>query len=879
VADESQPNRIAIVGMAGRFPRSPDLASFWANVRDGVELTRFFSDEELRRRGVDPALLADPSFVKAASTLDGIEEFDADFFGILPKMAAIMDPQHRLLLECAWEALEDAGYDSERIRGLTGLYAGAAMNGYLVLHLVGNPEAASAGFVSLQLANDKDYMPSRVAFKLNLRGPTYLVQSACSTSLVAIHVAAQSLLNHECDLALAGAVAGLVHNRHGYQYVEGGLFSPDGHCRSYDAGGKGTVFGSGVGLVVLKRLEDALADGDTIRAVLLGSAVNNDGALKAGYTAPSVEGQAEVITEALANAGVGAASISYLEGQGTATQLGDSIEIQAVTRAFRAHTDQARFCALGSLKSNLGHLDVAGGVAGLMKTVLALEHRQLPPSLHCTTPNPGVDWERSPLYVNTRLRDWSCDGPRRAGVSSFGIGGTNAHVIVEEAPPAPPASPAPPAQLLVLSARTPAALAAMTARLADHLEQHPELALADVAYTLQLGRRVFAERRALPCRDRAGAVAALRAPADTVGRQEQRDRPVVFLIADGAEVPALGALYDEVATVRKHVDAAAAKLQALAGIDVRPWLRATTTGPLPPPELAEAARLVAGHALARTWTAWGIRPRAVVGEGVGEYVAACLAGALTLEDALALALARGQARCGRAGAFAEALARVSWRAPEQRWISSFTGTVVSDEQVRDRDFWQAQLGAPARGADGLAEVLAEPNWVLLETGVGGTLGALARRQPGFGERHVLLAATDEGTDLAALLATAARLWLAGVTLDWAGVHGRQQRRRVPLPTYPFERRRFWIEAMRSAWAPAGVPVAAAALDEPSAAPAAPAPEPAATATAPALAPAAAPPPLAIADPSTPLGRLMSQQLRVLSLQIEVLRQHRGALTE
>ncbi|RMF30773.1 MAG: polyketide synthase, partial [Chloroflexi bacterium] len=415
---------IAIIGMAGRFPGARNLDEFWQNLRDGVESITFFTDEEAIAAGVDPALVKNPHYVKANGVLEDVELFDAAFFGFNPREAEIMDPQHRLFLECAWEALENAGYDPETFDGLIGVYAGASLSTYLLFHLLPNREVVeSVHSDQIAIGNGRDYLPTRVSYKLNLRGPSVNVQTACSTSLVAVHLACQALLNYECDIALAGGVSVDVPQKRGYLYLEGGISSPDGHCRAFDARAQGTVGGNGVGIVVLKRLEDALADGDTIHAVIKGSAINNDGSLKVGYTAPSVEGQAEVIATAQALAGVDPETITYIEAHGTGTALGDPIEIAALTQVFRAGTQARGFCAIGSVKTNIGHLDAAAGVAGLIKTVLALKHRMIPPSLNFERPNPQIDFEHSPFYVNTRLREWEppAEGiPRRAGVSSFG---------------------------------------------------------------------------------------------------------------------------------------------------------------------------------------------------------------------------------------------------------------------------------------------------------------------------------------------------------------------------------------------------------------------------------------------------------------------------
>ncbi|HEY0782246.1 MAG TPA: beta-ketoacyl synthase N-terminal-like domain-containing protein, partial [Thermoanaerobaculia bacterium] len=469
-----------------------------------------FGDEELLALGVSPAELSSPGYVKAAAQPADVDRFDASFFGINHREAEILDPQQRLFLEAAWEALEDAGYDPEAGK-VVGVFAGATLSTYLLFQLLPNGGLVDAlDPLQLLVGNTGDSLATRVSYKLNLRGPSFTVQSACSTSLVAVHTACQSLLNGECDLALAGGVSINTSLLHGYRRKEGSVFSPEGRCRAFDAGAEGILFGGGLGIVVLRRTEDAVADGDTIRAVIRGSAVNNDGGLKVGYTAPSVSGQAEVIAEALSVSGVSAETIGYLEAHGTGTRLGDPIEIQALTKAYGAETERKQFCPLGSVKTNLGHLDVAAGVAGLIKAVLSLENREIVPSLHFEEPNPEIDFASSPVYVNTELRAWEANGhPRRAGVSSFGFGGTNAHLILEEAPARERAASAPGWQALVLSARSESALEQATANLGEHIAAHPEQDLADVAYTLQVGRRSFACRRVVWCRTREEALAAL----------------------------------------------------------------------------------------------------------------------------------------------------------------------------------------------------------------------------------------------------------------------------------------------------------------------------------------------------------------------------------
>ncbi len=427
---------IAVIGYAGRFPGARTLEQFWQNLCDGVESVSFFTDAELLAEGFAPALLTHPKCIKAGAILDDIESFDAHFFGFSPREAEITDPQHRLFLECAWEALEHAGYDSETYDGLIGVYGGVGRNDYLV-NIFSHPHLVATASAHITIGNEHDYLTTRVSYKLNLRGPSLNVQTACSTSLVAVHLACQSLLNGECHIALAGGLSLNIPQRSGFLYAEGGIISPDGHCRAYDANARGVVGGNGGGIVVLKLLADALADGDSIHAIIKGSAINNDGAAKVGFTAPGVDGQAAVIREALAVAGVKPESITYVEGHGTGTALGDPIEVAALTQAFRTGTEKKGFCALGSIKTNLGHLDTGAGVAGLLKTVLALKAKLLPPSLHFERANPEIDFAHSPFYVNSTLQNWATTKlPRRAGVSSFGIGGTNAHVTLEEAPAA-----------------------------------------------------------------------------------------------------------------------------------------------------------------------------------------------------------------------------------------------------------------------------------------------------------------------------------------------------------------------------------------------------------------------------------------------------------
>jgi len=839
---ENHEEAIAVIGIAGRFPGARTPEELWSNLRQGVESIRLLADAEMEELGVPLAVRSDPSWIPAAAQPEGIEDFDAPFFGINHREAEILDPQHRWFLEVCWEALENAGYVPEAYKGLIGVCGGMTTSTYLFYNLARSSQvAASVDPAQLIVGNGVDTLTTRVSYKLNLKGPSHSVQSACSTSLVAVHTACQMLLHNEADMILAGGVSINVAQRGGYKYVEDGQLSPDGHVRVFDAQARGTVFGSGAGVVVLKRLEDALADGDTIRAVILGSAVNNDGSLKVGFAAPGVDGQAEVISEALGAAGVEAESISYIEAHGTGTALGDPIEIQALNKVYRDATKQRGFCQIGSLKTNIGHLDVASGVSGLIKTILALENGQIPPSLHFKEPNPRIDFAASPVRVASRLTEWKRGGaPRRAAVSSFGFGGTNAHMILEEAPDVPRStprsaagSPNRPWRLLTLSARSSAGVNEAAERLAGHFRRHPGTDLGDAAFTLLAGRRTFPFRRAVIARDGVDGmdvVACLegrlpeRLLADA-SADEPRDRALAFLFpAEGAQRAGMAReLYDTEPVFRELLDRSADLLLPHLGLDLRTVLYPASEAS--PAELAEAARLLAGprigqpalfaveHALARLWMSWGVMPQAMLGQGIGELVAACLSGVFQLEDALAVAAVRGRV-LEAPSADSELLERLRGLrlfAPRIPFLSSLTGAWMRAEEATDPLTWTRQLRAPARLRDGLATLLAEPDRVLLEVGPGRGLTALAAAQaPGRPAIASLGAGADGGADGQHLMTALGRLWLAGHHIDAGRIFAGQERRRVPLPSYPFERLRYWIEPDRVAASPAAEkPLAAA----------------------------------------------------------------------
>ncbi len=801
---------VAVVGMAGRFPGAATVEEFWRNLRGGVESIDFFSVEEMEAAGAPSALVRDPSYVRAHGTLDRVEWFDAAFFGFSPREAEIMDPQVRLFLETAWEALERAGYDAERVEVPVGVFGGGTMNHYLMHAIQSDPSLmARAGGLQGGILNH-NFIATWTSYKLGLRGPSLNLQTACSTSLVAVHLAVQSLLAGECGMALAGGASVQIPQKRGYTWEEGGILSPDGHCRAFDAEAGGTVDGSGVGVVVLKRMEDALQDGDVVHAVIRASAVNNDGSLKAGFTAPSVAGQAAVISEALALSRVDPDTIGYVECHGTATPLGDPIEATALTQAFRARTARTGFCALGGVKTNIGHLDVAAGVAGFIKAAQAVKHGEIPPSLHFRAPNPEIDFAASPFFVNAELRPWTTAGhPRRAGVSSFGIGGTNAHVLLEEPPAPAPAAPGRPVHVLALSARTPAALERATAELAGWLDAHPDAPLADVAFTLQAGRRAFRHRRVVLAQGAADALAALREPGTPRALTlagEPGARPVALVFPAGG-APAAGACrepYESEPAFREAVDACAGLLLPRLGTDVRPLLLAEDGGASADGGAAgQCALFVAQYAAARLWAAWGVRPEAVMGEGTGEAVAACVAGILPLEDALAFALARArllEARAAGAAPDAEMRALVQQlraqavSAPTIPCLSAATGAPVTAEAARDPRHWLALLAGSARADDALRALVAGTERVVVEAGPpGGTAERLAAL--GEPERPVLPSLPDTGAPGAAaetLSGALAFLWAAGARVDWAAYHRGWNRRRVELPTYPFERQFFWL---------------------------------------------------------------------------------------
>jgi acyl transferase domain-containing protein/thioesterase domain-containing protein len=648
---------VAIVGTAARFPGARDVAGLWRIFRDGVEAITHYSEPELLDAGVDPAELRDPNYVRASGHLDDVEMFDAGFFGFGPKDAAITDPQHRHFMECCWEALEDAGHPPSRFDGSIGVFAGCGLNSYFIYNLLRNQEVlrSTGAFLLRHTGNDRDFLPTTVSYKLNLTGPSVAVQTACSTSLVATHMGCQSLISGECDMVLAGGVTVKVPHRHGYLYAENEPLDPTGHCRAFDARGAGTVLSSGAGVVVLRRLADAIADGDRVLAVIKGSAINNDGSRKIGYLAPSVDGQAAVVAEALAVADLDADTISYVATHGTGTHVGDPIEISALTQAYRESTDRSGFCFIGSSKANIGHTDNAAGVASLIEVVEALRHRQIPPSINYERPNPNIDFERSPFRVNTELRDWP-EGPtpRRAGVSSLGVGGTNAHVILEEAPEPAPSGPAPREfEVLPISAKNGRALDNTTAKLAAHFAEHADASLADAAYTLDVGRERFEHRRVTVCASPADAAGTLEAgdPKRVFTARAPETAPQIDFMFPGAsaQYPNMGLeLHQREKVYREAMDECLELAAPHLAFDLRKLVFPgdawgdEVRAELAKPSACLPAIFATEVALARLWTSWGVEPRAMIGHSMGEYTAAHFAGVMSLADAIKIVCLRGR---------------------------------------------------------------------------------------------------------------------------------------------------------------------------------------------------------------------------------------------
>lgn len=898
---------IAIIGLANRFPGAPDKHAFWRMLTAGETSFETLPNDALRRSGTPETLLDSPDFVPVASRLEDIESFDADFFGIPAREALVLDPQHRLFLECVWEAFEDAGLDPVRVPSV-GVFAGASLNSYLIRNLACNPQLLSTpdGFLSL-ISNEKDYLATRVSYKLNLHGPAVTVQTACSTSLVAVHQAVLSLLVGECDVAVAGGVSVKVPQEVGYLYREGMPFSADGRCRSFDAAGTGTVFGSGAGVVVLKPLAEAERDGDDIYCVIRASAMNNDGNRKVGFTAPSTDGQAEVIRRALALSDCEPGSIGYVEAHATATPLGDPIEAQALAEVYGAARKAP--LAIGSVKANIGHMETAAGVAGLIKTALMLRHGSIVPTPGYVQPNPNIDFKTWRLSVATETRSWPGDAPRRAAVSSFGMGGTNVHLVLEGVPrlaaePGNAAQAEPQDHVFLLSAKSEAALAETGRRLAAWLDTAPGTPLATLAANLRRRRAALTHRNAFVARDAETLRDKLRRTSvdeSFFGSHAHSGKPVAFIYCGGgAQYPGMCSGLLEEPVFREAAERASAGFEPLLGVDLMPMLAASALGDgelaerMQRPNIMFPALFTVQNAMGALFRSWGVRPELVMGHSNGEYAAAVQAGVLSEDAAVRLVAARsllmmqmpaggmisvaapaealqGIAEdCGLsigaanapdntalsgpraaltaaealirermgleprllhvgcalhshltaaiAPAFAEAVARETMQAPALRWISTVTGTFMDAGRAPDPDYWTAHLTGTVHFADAAETFLsAAPGMVALDLGPNCVAGDLLRQNARNAAPAALQAVqaarshSEATSDRAVALGALARVWALGADLDPSGTAWAEAPAKLDLPSYPWQRRRYWIDPPADAGARADIDAAMSGL--------------------------------------------------------------------
>jgi len=872
---------VAIIGMAGRFPQADTVQAFWENLLASRECISFYSDEELLKMGISPEFVQHPDYVKAKGEVADIDKFDAAFFGIAPREAELMDPQHRVLLETAWAAFEDAGYVAADYPGDVGIFAGKSMDSYLMLNLMPHfKRVFSSGSLQAAIGNDKDSITTTIAYHLNLRGPAITVQTSSSTSLVAVCVACQSLLTWQCDMAIAGGVTLGPPAKTGYLSQEGGITAADGHCRAFSDNSSGFVPGTGAGLVVLKRVDEALRDGDNIYAVIKGFAVNNDGSEKISYTAPSVDAQARAIAQAQRLAGLAPQDITYVEAHGTGTRLGDPVEFSALSRAF-AGAPQKQYCALGSVKTNIGHLDTAAGVTGLIKTALAVQQGKIPATLHFERPNAQIDLTNSPFYINTTCQPWQPEnGMRRAGVTSLGMGGTNAHVVLEQAPAVElqARAPVPAYSILPFSAKTDSALSSGLARFADFLQRESLPDRRDMAWTLTQGRKTFTHRAALVTDDLHAAGTLLQqtatAPFARGVAQTQSGLGMLFS-GQGSQYQRMGhQLYQAWPVYAEAFDRCAGLLEREYRLDIRHELFSAEIS------LAQGERLAqtrltqpllfsVEYALAQLWLSWGITPTVMIGHSLGEWVAATLAGVFSLEDALRLVARRAelmhQAPTGAmlmvalpeaqmsalisaplalaavnapnysviagpeaailavsqrltqqniinkrlhtshafhssmmqdaAQALRQAFKNVRLNPPTLAIISTATGELVSADTLTTPDYWTEQMLMPVQFSAALRLAQATFDVDFLEIGPGATLTRLANGHE-LGDRlavSALPAGAHNSEEHKHILDTVASLWVRGHNIDWSAFAG-DQPRRVSLPTYAFDKTRYWVDS-------------------------------------------------------------------------------------
>ncbi len=872
---------IAIVGMSARFPGADTIGAFWENLKNGVESLTQFSDEELESAGVSKELINHPNYVKTGGLIEDVELFDASFFRFSPREAEIMDPQQRVFLECAYHALENACCDPSQYKGTIGIFAGASFSTYLFNNIYSNPNLLeSIGEYQAVLSNHNDHLATRVAYLLNLKGPSCTIQTACSTSLVAVHTACQSLISGESDVALAGGVSVFFPQKKGYLYQEGGIMSPRGRCAAFDASADGTVGGSGVGIVALKRLEDALEEHDFIQAIIKGSAVNNDGSLKVGYTAPSVEGQTNVIQSALKAAEIHPDQISYVETHGTGTSMGDPIEVKALINAFRSQTDQKQYCAIGSVKTNIGHLDITSGVAGLIKTVLAMQNKQIPASLHYKTPNPNIDFTNSPFYVNVELAPWESQSTRYAGVSSFGMGGTNVHVILEESPSIQSTQSSRTWHMLPLSAKSNESLEIMKGNILTHLNENRHQKISDIAYSLQTGRTRYSYRSFLIVPNEHTQTTDTRLHFSATHFFDEVYQPVTFLFT-GQGSQSIGMakeLYETESVFRESLDECCHQFQHILNQDLRTIIypneaeQQNAEQKLHQTQYAQPALFAIEYAIAQMWMHWGMIPIAMLGHSLGELTAACLAqvfslsegiqivaerarlmqsmpqGAMLsiqlsedeiaphLNDSLTIAVKNTPTSCVIAGDFSaienlkqylhlknipsiqlttshafhsammepavtdfyKFLKRFHLQKPQIPFLSNTTGDWIRDEEATDPHYWANHIRQPVRFSEGVTVLLENSHHNFLEIGPGCALASLIKNHPNFGDKHTVVSTfghqKEQKSNWQCIAAAMGNLWVAGVDFDWERFYHNEKRLRLPLPEYPFQRKRYWIES-------------------------------------------------------------------------------------
>lgn len=873
---------VAIVGMSCRLPGAESIDEYWNNLLSGTESVRRFSDEELLQFGVSPAKVANAAYIPFGARLAGHDLFASDFFGYSPRESELMDPQHRILLECTWEALENAGYPPQSIKVPTAVFTSTSLSTYLIFNVHPSLQAEQDDeYFQSMIGCDKDFAATRISYKLNLSGPSMAVQTGCSSSLVGVHLAVQSLLTYQCDLAIVGGASIGVQQRTGYQYQVGGILSADGHNRAFDASSSGTIFGEGAGVVVLKRYEDAVTERDGIFAVIRGSAVNNDGRSKIGFTAPSIDGQALVISQALDVAGLEADDISYVEAHGTATELGDPAEVAALTKAFRMTTQRKGFCGLGSVKSSIGHLDAAAGIAGLIKTSLMLKHGMLVRSVNYSSPNPAIEFEESPFYVVSKETEWTGTDLLRAGVSSFGIGGTNAHVVLEQYKECIASPSMRSHEVLCVSAKTEAELTLAREHLCTHLKRMDAEIFPNVGYTLHIGREEFPFRSSLVCTTRSDAIGALSVSDHKrviTGRTEIGKKVTFMFPGGGTQYPGMGRdLYETQYEFRRDIDVCLGLLYRIAGLDIRALLyegqvpSEIQSVQLRKASIALPSIFITEYAMARMLISRGLRPDYLIGHSLGEYAAACLAGIFSLEDAISLVVTRGRLlerlpagamlsidlpetelkrimgsdlslaavnapnQCVVSGPvhliermasslaekgvdssrlhldiaahsslvdpileeFGMLLKSLTLRRPMMPMMSNLTGEWITDEDAQSPQYWMKQLRETVRFSDGVT-TLNHANSFFVEVGPSNTLSSLVR----LAERTDRICSSmkhprDDKADSEIFYSVFAKAWTSGVAVDWDAFYEGETRHRVSLPTYPFTRKRFWIEPRSS----------------------------------------------------------------------------------